>query len=628
MMFTKGESPAMKRLFSLLILIGLIGALAACGLATTQTTGTTASTQTTGSVSVVLQEEMTRIRNLIPISTNSDLTLPVPTVPGLTVVYSADGIELSGNVLPYDFPEADHSVELSIILSMEGQTHSATCSVMMVYDADLFAAHQTDMAFELVDERLRAGIPETVKTDITLPTVPDVGVEVVFSTDVSYVYEGRLVFDFPISDLEVELEASVTIGQTTRSFTYGLVMKGLASLQRIPEIYIETAGHAPIVSKEEYVSATFSMVTYDENNVPTEVMTAKSIGIRGRGNSTFFMPKMPYRIKFSEKTALLGDYAEKSWVLLANYSDQTLIRNYLAYDFAHDLGMDFAPGVMFADLFLNGEYVGNYMITDQVEVTKNRVNVQKDSTETDTGFLVELDQKIIDYPEGVEGLDWFVVEGYHFMVKEPASDEDYRTAAQFAYIEDYFGTLFSILRDGEDYSGMIDVDTFIDWFIVNEVFKNVDSGYSSVYFYKDAGGLLKMGPVWDFDLSAGNQQSGLVWELRQPTGWYTARWDKNRIFYYLFEYESFRTALRDRWIQLYDSGTIPGLLGKIYPTADSITYSRYLNFLRWDVIGKNNEWYTNPEVLAADSYPKQLELLYDYLQTRIAWLDDYVRGLN
>ena len=137
-----------------------------------------------------------------------------------------------------------------------------------------------------------------------------------------------------------------------------------------------------------------------------------------------------------------------------------------------------------------------------------------------------------------------------------------------------------------------------------------------------------MGPVWDFDLSAGNQQQGLVWELRQPTGWYTARWDKNRIFYYLFEYESFRDALKARWIELYDAGVIPGLLGKIYPTADALTYSRYQNFRRWDVIGKNNEWYTNPEVLAADSYPKQLELLYDYLQTRIAWLDDYVRGLN
>jgi len=331
------------------------------------------------------------------------------------------------------------------------------------------------------------------------------------------------------------------------------------------------------------------------------------------------MPKKAYKIKFDEAQYMLSDYAEKEWVLLANFADQTLLRNALAYQMGQDLAMDFAPMVRFVDVYINGVYQGNYLLTDQVEVSSNRVDVEEKSTDIDTGYLIEYDMRIYD-----EGLDtteenYFLVGGVPFVIKSPDIEDDHYSHDQYVFIRNYVQEVYDTLVAKEDYSDLIDEASFIDWFIVSEIFKNVDSGYSSVYFHKEKGGLLKMGPLWDFDLSSGNY-GHLQEDLRGPEGWYTPRIDKNVFFYHLMQYESFRTNLKARWNEVFQDVVIK-MIESIYPMSDMITKSRYYNFMTWDIIGTYEDWFISPEILALDTYHKQLEFLRDFLIDRVNWLN-------
>ena len=140
----------------------------------------------------------------------------------------------------------------------------------------------------------------------------------------------------------------------------------------LPCVYINTEGHKAVSSKETYMYAT--MVYVDENDQVTQY---DSLQIRGRGNSTWGLRKKPYRIKFKEKQKFLGKgYAKaKSWTLLANAADKTMMRNAITSYMGDFLGMAFNPAAKFVDFELNGVYLGTYQISDQVDVRPHRVNV-------------------------------------------------------------------------------------------------------------------------------------------------------------------------------------------------------------------------------------------------------------
>jgi hypothetical protein len=588
--------------------------------------GCNLSTQTSTRIEDLLDAAFLEISGALPLEITEDLNLPQPGNPAIGVTFLADGIPLSEPVLAYDFPAADHDVVLTVRLNLGETSSERSYTLTQVFDSLKYAEFQKDLAFLSAENWIEERMATVIESDFTLPVIPLEGVTVEYTSDRSYIFNGRFIFDFPLSNSSLTITAAVTIGEETREYAFQVSMKGLASLPRVSEILIETENHAPIVSKDEYIDATLTLVTYDDQNNPTTSIAAQSIEIRGRGNSTFFMPKMPFRIKFPSKTAFLNDYAEKTWVLLANYTDQTLVRNYLANQFSSQVGMAFSPSATFADVYLNGEYIGNYLVTDQIEVSSNRVDIDKNSTEVDTGYLLEMDLRLIETPEGVENVDYFYVYGRPYAIKSPKTDDIYYTVDQFNYISDYIVTVHETLMNGDDFSELIDLNSFVDWFLIEELFKNVDSGYSSVYMYKDSGQPLKMGPIWDMDLSSGNQQPQLSAQMRSPIGWYTSLPEKNVWFHYLMNYEDFREAVKTRWDEWY-AEDIPELIASIYPLTDSIAYSRYLNFQRWDVIGTNNEWYTNPEILALDTYEEQVKYLVDYLTMRSEWLNQAIHQL-
>ena len=165
-------------------------------------------------------------------------------------------------------------------------------------------------------------------------------------------------------------------------------------LTNLPHVYINTFTGQSITSKTTYVYAKMWYVDEDD-----AVAFYDSLEIRGRGNSTWSMEKKPYRLKFHEKEKLLGKgYAKtKKWTLLANHGDKTLLRNALTSLMGKHAGLKFNPAAKFVDFTLNGRYVGNYQISDHVDVRPHRVNVtEQDYPLTETsditgGYLLEAD---------------------------------------------------------------------------------------------------------------------------------------------------------------------------------------------------------------------------------------------
>ena len=172
-----------------------------------------------------------------------------------------------------------------------------------------------------------------------------------------------------------------------------LGMAQYTQLTNIPTIYIETFNKQAVTSKSTYIYAT---LTYIDGNT---MMQYDSLQIRGRGNSTWNLAKKPYRIKFKESTKFLGKgFAKnKSWTLLANHADKTLLRNAVTFTMGDFLGQPFSPAAHFVDLVLNGTYLGNYQVSDQVNVDNKRVEVyEQEEVASDTsnitgGYLVEID---------------------------------------------------------------------------------------------------------------------------------------------------------------------------------------------------------------------------------------------
>ena len=158
----------------------------------------------------------------------------------------------------------------------------------------------------------------------------------------------------------------------------------LVSFTGLPVVYIDTGG-IPVVSKEEYVAASLKIV--DNNGLRPSSVFKGDVTIKGRGNSTWGMPKKPYRLKFGKKQSLLGEPKDKSWVLLANYMDNACgIRNATAYAIGRLSCLEFTPTTHFVDVFLNDRYNGTYQLCEHMKISEDRVNV------TDEGYLLEADQ--------------------------------------------------------------------------------------------------------------------------------------------------------------------------------------------------------------------------------------------
>ena len=263
---------------------------------------------------------------------------------------------------------------------------------------------------------------------------------------------------------------------------------------------ITTENGAPIKGKEkeDYVNCT---ITVDH---PDDQWDYTGTGrIRGRGNSTWeWYDKKPYRIKLDEKASIVGLAAEKDWVLLANFRDPTHMMNTFVFELGHVMGMPYTNHSRYMEVTLNGEYIGLYQLTEQIEQGKNRVAV--DDVE---GVLIALD--VDDGPEHSSSKDNFWSEIYQMpvCVKFPEDIDVTGIKKDFAQLESAIlsirkskGNAAAIKAGMDKVRELLDVQSFIDFLIIQELVYNVElAAPRSMYMHKDKGGKWVMGPLWDFD---------------------------------------------------------------------------------------------------------------------------------
>ena len=220
-----------------------------------------------------------------------------------------------------------------------------------------------------------------------------------------------------------------------------------------------------------------------------------------------------------------------------------------------------------------------------------------------------------DFPQYTEPTDilYKTTSGITFNIKEP----DPPNTTQYNYISGYLQKLENMLLannfdPASGYPTLIDVDSFINWWIVKELLKDVDSPFrSSVYLYLDRGGKLKMGPLWDFDLSAGNVNYS---DASLPTGWRIQV--KSKWFEHLFQDPAFRAKVKARWtaVRAQHIDTLPAFMDA---QAAALDASQKENFKRWPILNR----YVWPNNVVLGSYPAEVAYVKNWLRTRTAWID-------
>ncbi|MBP5773079.1 MAG: CotH kinase family protein [Eubacterium sp.] len=258
----------------------------------------------------------------------------------------------------------------------------------------------------------------------------------------------------------------------------------------IDRIYI-TSDTALRNLQKEYVPATLEVVDKDG----TVVKTDASSNVKLRGNSTSKAEKKPFKIKFNKKYSLFGMDEGKGWNVLANAFDKTLIRNKLGFDLATAMGVPYVSQSHFCDVFYNGVLQGNYLVTEPVEAGANKVDIGEDEETSD--FLIEIERE--RYESDVTYIKSKAGVRFGFNVPEvPTKDQVNNASAVINRAEDAMKTYRM-----SEYGKYIDVDSFVNYYIVSEIFKAVDFNYSSTRFFCK-NGKMYAGPIWDIDLSSGN----------------------------------------------------------------------------------------------------------------------------
>ncbi len=395
----------------------------------------------------------------------------------------------------------------------------------------------------------------------------------------------------------------------------------------MPILAIVTNSGDQISSDEVYAGAKISII----NDKGIYEMTDMATSVKLRGSSSMYADKKSYKMKFEEKQNLLGigDGKGKPWLLIANHSDHSLLRNLTAYRFAEKLtGMSYSPNCRSIELYINGEYQGVYLLCEDNNVNKNRVAIEEAPDEVeDNGYLVEMTR--------YEGENKFDVDTARYVIKSELSDTAAIKGKQINYISNYIKESYTALKNGdqENAKKYIDLDSLVDIYIGNEVVKNVDAGWDSFYMYKDVNGKLCFGPMWDFDLAMGNANciKGFdSWAGFSPYHVLNVNANSNPWFCNALSNKWFRELVIERWNELQDElKDIPNIVIK---EAESNYKSYCRNFEEWDILGKQTN-ISPEEIVKLPTYKDHYTYLSNWLSKRVSWLaehynnEDFIIGI-
>ena len=367
----------------------------------------------------------------------------------------------------------------------------------------------------------------------------------------------------------------------------------------VPRLVIETENFKDIRDRETKVPARLQI--YGEDSPSSEIL---ELTVRGRGNSTFHVPKYGIKLEFSKKTSLLGMPKDKDWALRSNYGDKTLLRDFMMNRLANRLGVSYVPRMRYVELYLNREYKGLYLLTETVKSSKNRVPLSK----SDSSFLFEKeDSKKIDDPY-FETRDGNLI---HIQEPKQLSEKSLQMAKD--HLDDFEVYLHQQNFWGVDsLSNWLDIRDFLEYYWVQEFAKNEDGKFTrSVFFYWEKGGTIHFGPLWDFDLGFGNESRE---KFAMPENWFIRNYRWNR--YILMDArmqemaKEYWTAHRETFHELIDS--IPLYKSQIEKAAKN-------DIKRWPILDNTFLWALRHSY---DSYDEAVDSMTVWMEKRFQWIED------
>jgi hypothetical protein len=356
----------------------------------------------------------------------------------------------------------------------------------------------------------------------------------------------------------------------------------------------------------------------------------RPIGIELRGRSSqIYFPKRQFALEIrtegdiQTESALLGMPAESDWVLLGPYSDKSLLRDALTFELARRMGRT-APRGVFAELFLREgaprppgeEYQGVYLVTERISRGTSRVDVPRSRGRSgeESGFLFKLDWLDPDTRE----VHFTTAGGERVILVYPSAKD--ATGEQVTYLREYIEAFEESLDNGT-YPELIDVESWVDGLILQELAKNVDAYRNSTYIHKFPGGKLRLGPVWDFNQAYGNASYDEHSSLH--SGWRVSRARPGSWFRRLFRDRAFRSRLRERYHALREGPLADeAMTGFLDAEAQRLREAASRNFERWPIL---QEVVLGNSDTPPGSYEGEVALLKDWLIARARWMDVALR---
>lgn len=372
------------------------------------------------------------------------------------------------------------------------------------------------------------------------------------------------------------------------------------------------------------------------------------IGIEIRGSSSQMFPKKQYGFETRNadgtnlNVPLLGFPEENDWILYAPYSDKTLLRNVLAYKLFNEMG-SYASRTKFCELVIDGEYMGVYVLMEKIKRDDNRVDISRlepsDTSQADItgGYIIKIDKWDGENNSGWESYFLpFPAAGQKIFYQYHYPKADDITDIQKEYIENYiyeFETSVYFSTSTKKVTGYLDYinfDTVVDYFLLNEITKNVDAYRLSLFMFKDRDSeesKLNLGPIWDYNLGFGNAD---YYQGGQNDGWeldylvYNNDFMSHDNFQVPFWFRKFREdtffqeSVYSRWQEV--KSTVFSTI-KIFSQIDSLVQfldeAQKRNFLRWPILGE----YIWPNYFIGQTYQEEVSHLKNWIAGRINWID-------
>ena len=384
---------------------------------------------------------------------------------------------------------------------------------------------------------------------------------------------------------------------------------------------------------------------------PTTLHTRVDADIRGSSSQSF--PQKMYGVELrtewngNRDEALLGMPADHNWILYAPYGEKSLMRNVMAYSLATQMGR-WAPRTRFVEVFLHSgtgsvsqsHYVGVYVLVERIRVRDHRVDIDNlyasETTAPDItgGYIIAKDRLNAGESGFTTALRNNGTSGTRLRFVDP--DEFELATAQKNYMRTYM-TNFESALDGTTfanpdvgYAAYIDTDSFIDHFLITEFLKEIDGYRLSTFMHKNKGEKLVMGPVWDFNISAGNADY-LNGEF--PTGWYYDQLpnfstghcglgcEPKGWYVRMMQDPSYMQKLRYRWWELrrtvFSNANITAMIDA---NAALVNEAQARHYAKWPILGQY-VWPNAPGFLTRTTYASEVDWMKNWLVTRLAWID-------